>query len=64
MRCEVCDADVPVLGKVVRSTPHWVVEHYKCNKCGSKWHQEISTIAAKERVAWMPRSPREPCDCA
>jgi uncharacterized Zn finger protein len=44
MRCDVCNADVPVPGKVLRSTPHWVVEHYQCRKCGSKWHQEIRTV--------------------
>ena len=64
MRCDVCNADVPVPGKVLRSTLHWVVEHYRCNKCGSKWHQEIRTVAGKERVPLMPRSPRKPCDCA
>ena len=36
----------------------------QCNKCGSKWHQEFRTVAAKERVPLMPRSPRKPCDCA
>ena len=64
MRCEDCNAGVPEPGKVLRSTPHWVVEHYECKKCGSKWHKEIRTVRASEPVPLMSQSPRTPCDCA